>query len=220
MLFKNVNPTLNSDLLAKAGFNFDGYYYVNPSCPVRLNKVEAGYAISFIDPNGPPIEDTISNYCDLIALMMKTVQQVIQVQSVGKTFANTQEQVQFIADVVKKYFKFDKHINLVILHSPMGLQIIPNNEYTYTVINGDIRNFKVYYEWQSGEVVSKNSIELEISAQCISWPFLMTFITKSLEGFNKESDKLTITGVYMINEGAEIPFYGMGIPTVHQNQEG
>lgn len=226
MLYKNLNPILNSDIIEKAGFVFDGYYYVNPQCPVKLNKVESGYAVTFIDPAGPQINETINNYCELISLMTQSLQMVIEKELQGKTFTDAKEQLSFIGTVVKNYLKFDKSLNFIVMNSPAGLQIRPNNEYTYTVVSGDIRNFKVNYEivhtaaTDESDALSKHTIEIEVSAQCISWPFLMDCITDSHEGFNKESDKLTITSVTLINEDKEIPFFGMGIPTIHKRAEG
>lgn len=222
MLYKNLNPILNSDIIEKAGFTFDGYYYVNPKCPVRLNKVESGYAVSFIDPAAPQINDSINNYCELISLMTQTLQMVIEKELEGKNFTDAKEQLSFIGTVVKNYLKFDKSLNFIVVNSPAGLQIRPNNEYTYTIVSGDIRKFKVNYKIShtaaidETDAVEENTIDLEVSAQCISWPFLMDCISESHEGFNKETDKLTIVSVTLINEDKEIPFFGMGIPTIHK----
>lgn len=225
MLYKNLNPILNSDIIEKAGFAFDGYYYVNPQCPVKLNKVESGYAITFIDPAGPQINETINSYCDLISLMTQSLQMVIEKELQGKGFADAKEQLSFIGTVVKNYLKFDKSLNFIVMRSPAGLQIRPNNEYTFTIASGDIRKFRVNYNIAHTTIdetnaLSNHSMEIEVSAQCISWPFLMDCISESHEGFNKESDELTIVSVTLINEDKEIPFFGMGIPTIHGKSEG
>lgn len=225
MLYKNLNPILNSDIIEKAGFAFDGYYYVNPQCPVKLNKVESGYAITFIDPAGPQINETINSYCDLISLMTQSLQMVIEKELQGKEFADAKDQLSFIGTVVKNYLKFDKSLNFIVMRTPAGLQISPNNEYTFTIASGDIRKFRVNYNIahttiDETDALSNHSMEIEVSAQCISWPFLMDCISESHEGFNKESDKLTIVSVTLINEDKEIPFFGMGIPTIHRNSEG
>lgn len=221
MLYKNLNPTLNSDLLDKVGFKFDGYYYVNPLCALRLNSNNGAYSVSFEDPAAPQINQTISTYCELIELMLNTIHFTIDKAATGKNFVSPEEQVKFVAEVIKKYFAFDKNLNFCMMAGPAGMQLLPNNEYTYSVTNGGIKNFKVYYEVihpnavDESEALERGEIELEIAAQCISWPFLMKFIPTEIEGFS-EGDKIKIVKVRLVADDKEIPFFGMGIPTIHK----
>lgn len=217
MLFKDLNKVLDSEILSKAGFNFDGYYYINPSCPIKLNSAEGGFMANFIDESAPQLNQTISTYSELISMMVRTLNFTIEKGIANRQFANPNEQVNAMAEIVKRYFAFDVNINLVLLASPMGVQVNPNNEYTFTLVNGDIKQVKVYYEWVTPQQVNSDTIELEVAAQCISWPFLMKVIKKELTEFNNDTDKLGITKVVLINEDQEIPFFGMGIPTIHKN---
>lgn len=220
MEYKNLNPELTPELLEKSGFKFDGYYYANEKIPVKIMKSDnEGYEVVMPDEITRKLDINLRTYGDFMNFMMRglegylasNIEQVDQSKFINPSAAN-----RYLANLVREYFSFDENLDFIIQVSPQGAGVIPNNEYTFSLINNTFCDFVVSYGIKDSEEGWVNTIELEVAPQCISWPFLINYISEI-----KDIDVRTIKicSVTFRQGDEEIPFFGMGIQKLSRKTE-
>lgn len=215
MIYNNLIKDLTTEDLANAGFQFDGYYYINPKCIVKLNACEEGFMVNLKDDDATPSNQTIKTYQELLAIMINSLNYTIGVSVADKQFTSANEQASEMAAIVKNYMSFDPNINILMTITPNGLEMTPNNEYTFSMANGGIKKFKICYKLNTAESPMGLMI-LNIAPQCISWPFVMKLLMEELNWTADSGVKFEVESIKIIDNGNEIPFFGTGIPTIQQ----
>jgi hypothetical protein len=110
---------------------------------------------------------------------------------------------------VHDWFGNDKDLQFIVVANPQGIAVIPNDEYTFSVVNGSIHKFIVRYDMNGTQM---DDVTIECSPQCISWPFMINYIKEVRE--IPEEDNLKIVNCKIITDNTENPFFGIGIPKV------
>lgn len=213
MKYMQINPALDTDVLRRAGFAFDGYYYNNPNCPIQFHKTDEGYFPSFTDPNGPPVERVgIKDYSALIRIMANALPIKIGKLMQAK-YANQQQANEVLNQKIREYWSFDPELQFTILGGPQGMQIIPNNEYSFSLLNGEILEFDVRYQQVIDKVDQPEAhITIETNPQCICWNYICAVLTEVL---GKDADfRVLYVNVVEPESKILVPFFGAGMPRV------
>jgi hypothetical protein len=205
----NINPELNSEVLDKCRLKFDGYYYTNDVVPFQLakNTEDAGYTPYFKDPGLPPMKVNLTAYSDLIAFMHAALQFVIPARIQEKKLEPTE---QAISKFAKEWWDFDKDLKFILISNEQGLAVMPNDEYTFSLVNGSIKECRVLYKNLAGDMTPK-SLLFECTLQCISWPFLCHYIAQEDEEID-DNKRVEVESIVFKDNDNWIPFFGMGIP--------
>jgi hypothetical protein len=205
---EHIVKKLNSDILSNWKFTYDGYYWVNPSYSFKLIKSDTdGTYMVFIE--GAPIGTTpppIGTNSDLLRLIEDNFADYLTHSLSDKNFISNQAQFEYIYTVVDEYFSFDKKLDIKLVPSNQGFQLVPNNEYSYTILGGVEVGFKVkYIDKSSNEVTG----EIYCNPDCICTEYLIKYFDckeiKSVSSLNKD--------------GSLDPFFGIGIPKVVKNKK-
>lgn len=208
MTIRDLNKPLTSDLMEKCGFVFDGYYYVSCFCPVKFNKVDGGFTPS-VDANLPQLQSmVISSYSEFLRMIASAMELYLRKKLTGMNFISKESELKFISESIKDYWKFDKELQFAMAITPVGIQLVPVNEYTFSLMEGLIRKFIVYWKYADSDEV--HNTEFECHPQCICKEYLTSVI------FNDAgSDKsIVIGGVDIFNSDSNSyeNFFGVGIP--------
>lgn len=219
MKYTQINPELNTQVLQKSGFVFDGYYYVNENCPIQLRKVDGGYSPSFKDPSGPKIDKNvvIKDYSNLISVMLSVLP--IHLGKMMQKYAKFNDGEAKVQEELRKYWQFDNDISFTIIANPKGMQSIPQNEYTFSLVNGGILAFHVRYQEvkhdENGNKIDceEQELILEANPQCICYNYVAYILSSELHindfkviyiSFEEPENKILI------------PFFGTGIPRIER----
>jgi hypothetical protein len=212
MRYTNINPVLTTEILERAGFNFDGYYYVNPDIQLRFNVEGEGFKPSFVDPTAPRFNTVIKTYSDLIRVMHNMLQYYIGTKMSTKQFTSDREAQEYVVRILHQYYGFDKELNFMLQFAPGGFIPIANNEYTYTLLDGRVNDFEL--EWKLPSDENLRITKFQTHPQCVSYPYLLRIIQCEFPEINDMDVMPVILEVKYIRDDGYTPFFGAGIPTI------
>jgi hypothetical protein len=211
MKYKEINPVLTTEMLKSCGFIFDGFYYVNPDCVIRFNPEGDGFKPSYTEEGAPRFQVVIKTYSELIKLMHSALQLFLQKQVMNKNFTTDREAQEFVVMELHRYYSFDKELNFSIQFAPGGIMPMANNEYTYSLLDGDIRNFTMFWKLTPDEVEFRQ-LEFQTNPQCVSYPFLLQLIVAENPELRESETIPIISEVQLHSNDGYVPFFGVGIP--------
>lgn len=194
---EKIISKLNSDLIKSLGFDFDGYYYIYPKCPILklVATAEDAFLVEIegaaVGQNPPPITTNTQLYQLLVTLFGWYLENSLKNRLTPLTEENQEEELN---RYMTEYFAFDSKLKFKFT----GQGLIPSDEYTYTVMSGIEVEFKVYFDFEMKEFES-----LSINPDCISYNYL-----------KKRFDKSPKAVKVIQKDGLEYPFFGMGIPMI------
>lgn len=199
---ERIIKELNSEILESLNYSFDGFYWVHPVNPIKLQSTDVeGTYIVILDggdiTNNP---DPVKSNTDLLRLIVALVQPYIQAHMQNASMNNIPVDSMFLTNILKQYFDFrDERIKFRVGFSQVGLNLAPENEFTFTLLEGLQCEFKVIY---SKGPDSENIVEaIYTHPQCMSTRYL-----KSLFG-----DDIVIKQLSVLSEDGFEPFYGIGL---------
>lgn len=203
----NINPTLNHEILTNLGFNFEGTQWSNPKYGFKLllSNQPGVYLVSVgevhdLQQKVEPIKD----YSQLIKVIL-----VFLNPHIGKEikkyapFTSQQEELSCVAKIANDYLSFDKNLKMRLVAGPMGGGLQPANEYSYSLLNGNICKFKALYFKEGITDPAGEKVDFEISPECVS----NDYVTKHII---PEGSMLMTVWIDDEKEGLK-PFYGAGL---------
>lgn len=204
---EHIIKALNQQLLQDWGFTYDGFYWLHKNFIFKLqNTNKEGTYLAEIEgvpagQNPPPL----SNNSHLMQLIIQTAQVYIQNELKNKTFLNASAQGKAIAEIVSNYLDFEPRLHFRLAPDPsgMGMGLMPEDEFTYTLISGYECEFRVVYESKEGGLSTEI---LYYNPECISYGFL--------KQLHEDAEPVKVHIVGKDKEGNEelTSFFGCGIP--------
>lgn len=219
---EHIIKKLSRDLLEEWGFEYDGYYWVHRNYLFKLinSNVPNTYMV-FIEGAGigqtPPPVETNSG---LLQLIMAFSEKFIQEQLKDQKFISPQSQGQALAKALSDYLQFDQNLRMRLVLGAMGQGgLVPDNEYTHTLLSGYECEFKVYLNQVSTlgpgvKGINKPTNRTETiyyNPECISYQFLESLFPGHI------ISKVEV--VSTSNDGSDTvtPFFGCGLPKYKDN---
>jgi hypothetical protein len=198
-----INQKLSQQFLTSHGVEFNGMNFVIKGTDIKLISTDDESTFMVNIPNLPlniQQPKPISTYSELIRLMLDTLPAYL---TKGKDM-KTKEELEASASAIVQAFSFDPEIKVVFALSPMGVQIVPGNEYTFTLIQATEMEFKVFYTI-SGE---EHEDEFSISPECVSTHYLKSYLARL---HNIDQNVIEISSVSIkVNDAYEV-FVGSGL---------
>lgn len=195
---------LTREFLESHDFRYEGVNYKHNKSEVELTESNESGTWMVTIPNLPtdiPQPTPLRDYTDLFRLLLSVMGGFIEDKQKGIEFINEQVKLKNISDLMAEYFDFDENIKLKLNITQNGIQIAPNNEYTFTLAGGNEFEFKLTYSL--GNKVKE--LIFYSSPEVISTYYLNKLMKlNSIE--NYELGKLEVK----INDAWEL-FYGSGI---------
>lgn len=195
---------LNSDLLTKFGFTYDGYYWNNPMVPFRLVKADKE-GTYMVDIENAPIGSTpppISSNSQLLQLFMKTVPAYFEVMFTQMKMDPATAMPWMFQSMLNRFMKFDESLDIKVVVQKVGdgIALVAGNEVTHTLITGIQCEFDVdLADVHTDEITHER---IFINPECMSYDYLNSIIPEG---------KVVLAVKIMLNESGEfVPFYGVG----------
>lgn len=207
----NYNKNLTGILLTDLGFQMNGAQFDNSFFGFNLiiTNQTGKYLIQIPGMSDQNQMEPIGTYAELVRTIYGMLNPYLQREMPKHApFLSHNLESQKLLELVASYFRFDNNLSFIIEGGPHGLQIVPNNEYTYTLMSGNIQKFKVSYYWNTGKTSSgSDEYEFEIDPSCICHSYLKDVLSKeTLRGIDH-----IITDVKIWDGKYWTPFFGEGI---------
>lgn len=195
----HIIKKLDSKILQAWGFNYDLAYWTHPNYKFKLQLGNDGYTVFIMTGIDQANTLNIHSNGELFGLITQQFQPYLNTKLSESKFLNQESQLKFINETIKQYFSFDENISMALQISPVGLGLMPNNEYTHTLISGLECIFKIILKNKSGEVTEDT---LYYHPNCISYGFLKELYPDC---------EIEAVKIQAVDDNWE-PFYGTGIP--------
>lgn len=206
----NINKDLTREFIQSIGFKFDGAYWTNNLNSVNLSYIEGSKWNSSIPGNlaiKKPIE--ISKYNQLILALLESYNSVIRsiVSKYSRGLSLPNEAFVEMSNYLDTLFGFDKNIKFKFEISSPGVSIVPMNAYTYTLMSGIEKEYKVYYSIGFEEDVSYE--KFSIHPNCLNRSYLLNVIANVTKANKNDINIISLHEVH--EDGTESIYLGNGI---------
>jgi len=201
-----IIQNLSSEFLLSHGVTFNGINYVINRTEVKLISTDdpSKFMVNIPDlPLGMQQPQPIENYSQLIKLIVELLPMYLRK---GRDLKNEDDLQKLTQDFVRN-FEFDENIKLGFAIGPQGIQIVPRNAYTYTLLTGIENHFKIQYNVGDGELTVD---EIDMNPDCISLDFIKSYLAVNM---NIDIDGIQVTSVsILVKEPDQYElFFGRGI---------
>lgn len=191
---------IDRELLIKWGFEYDLAFWTHPSYLFKLQSIESGYRVLVPTDINESKSFDISSNGQLLQLIAVESNRLIEEKLKDSKFLNKDAQLKFIVDTIHDIFSFDDRLAFQLQVTPMGLQLTPNNEYTYTLLRGIECTFRVTL--LKDENVKFDSFSA--APECVSYRYLKTLYPDYV---------VNLVEIQLTDDNWE-PFFGVGINIV------
>lgn len=212
---EHIIKKLDRNLLTDWGFTYDGSYWIHKNYAFKLQltkaKLTTGEEVDVYGLTAPEIglvkPIIVNNNGILFQIIVQEFNNYIHKKLKDSKFLNNTAKLNSIKSAKEEYFSFDSDLDMVIQNTPVAnqvqLSLVPNNEYTHTLLSGIECNFKI-------DLKSESELKSEIlyyNPTCISYQFIKS-----------KFPNYDIVGVFILDRDNNWePFYGSGIPKIEDN---
>lgn len=202
-----INQELTREFLQSHGIHFDGAFWVNDKCPFRLTATDVpnNWLVTIPElPVGVQQPEPIRDYKGLMYLYLAVLPGYIGKSQQGKNFLSENAKVQNFIELMNGFFSFDKNLSFSLNITQMGVQVLPNNEYTHTIMSGNESSF-IALDHDANTI-----IEFSIAPECVSYDYVFGLIKKIKPEL--EDYRINLRSILKINDdGSKDLFFGAGL---------
>lgn len=214
---KKINQPLTGEFLANHGMVFAGESYRNEICKFNLTEADDHQSWLITIDNWPldqQTPDPIKTYTEYVRLLHVLAPKAILDVVIGDKKPEEVDQKEVMDKIVSmldELFSFDPMIGFSVYPDPRrGLNLVPANEYTHTLLNGNEVTFKVKFSHcNEGSEMATTTIEVSTSPEAVCTRHLINLIKQEEEFANE--DTIVIHNVWVSTPNGDLPFFGVGV---------